>query len=67
MTTRLGLTGETNPDRIEADLDELIPKKDRTVFSHVITFHGRRTCAARKPRCDECVVSAWCDHYAQNT
>ncbi|HUW59058.1 MAG TPA: endonuclease III [Planctomycetota bacterium] len=67
VTTRLGLTGNSDPDRIEADLDRLIPRRDRTVFSHVIGFHGRRICAARKPECDECPVSRLCDYYRQLT
>jgi len=63
VTARLGLTRNEDPDKIEADLDELIPLKDRTLFSHVITFHGRRICAARKPRCAECAVNSLCDYY----
>jgi endonuclease-3 len=34
------------------------------VFSHVVTFHGRAVCAARKPKCDACAVNEWCDYYA---
>jgi len=63
VTARLGLTRNEDPDKIEADLDELIPLKDRTLFSHVITFHGRRICVARKPRCEECPVNSLCDYY----
>jgi endonuclease-3 len=63
VTARLGLTGNDDPDKIEADLDELIALKDRTLFSHVITFHGRRICVARKPRCEECPVNSLCDYY----
>jgi endonuclease-3 len=64
VTGRLGLTKNTDPDRIEADLDALIAPTDRTLFSHVITFHGRRICEARKPRCEECPVNRLCDYYA---
>jgi endonuclease-3 len=64
VTARLGLTRNDDPDKIEADLDELVAMKDRTLFSHVITFHGRRICVARKPRCEECAVSSLCDYYA---
>ena len=64
VTGRLGLTRNEDPDKIEADLDELIAPADRTLFSHVITFHGRRICVARKPRCGECAVSSLCDYYA---
>jgi endonuclease-3 len=64
VTGRLGLTRNEDPDKIEADLDELIALADRTLFSHVITFHGRRICVARKPRCEECPVNSLCDYYA---
>jgi len=61
VTGRIGLTTQTDPDRIEAELDEIVPRKDRTLFSHLITFHGRAVCAARKPRCPACVIRSLCD------
>ena len=61
---RLGLTSNTDPDKIEADLDALVPLRDRTLFSHVITFHGRQICEARKPKCGQCPVSRLCDFFA---
>lgn len=61
VTNRIGLTGQSDPDKIEFELDELIARKDRTAFSHVITFHGRGVCVARKPRCTECVIRSLCD------
>ena len=61
VTNRMGLTKTSDPDRIESELDELTERKDRTRFSHVITFHGRAVCAARKPRCTECVIRVLCD------
>ena len=64
VTGRLGLTENTDPDKIEADLDALIAKRDRTLFSHAITFHGRAVCVARKPKCEECPVNGLCDYYA---
>jgi endonuclease-3 len=64
VTARLGLTKNEDPDKIESDLDALIALKDRTVFSHLITFHGRQICAARKPRCDICPVNELCDYFA---
>ena len=56
VSGRLGLTGNTDPDKIEQDLMEKIPKKAWSVFSHTVTLHGRRVCVARKPRCAGCVV-----------
>lgn len=64
VTARIGLAHEKDPDKIEAELDDVIAEKDRTVFSHVVTFHGRRICVAAKPRCPECVVRPLCDYFA---
>ncbi len=61
LTNRIGLTGQSDPDKIERELDELIVRKDRLLFSHLITFHGRAVCVARKPRCSECVIRLLCD------
>ncbi|HUT65530.1 MAG TPA: endonuclease III [Spirochaetota bacterium] len=66
VSTRLGLTDKKNPDKIELDLKEIIPEKDHTLYSSVVTFHGRYTCAARKPRCGECVVETLCPFEEKN-
>jgi len=60
VTARLGLASERDPDRIEAELRALVPGSRQTRFSWVIGEHGRRVCAARKPRCPECPVRALC-------
>jgi endonuclease-3 len=60
VTARLGLAGEQDPDRIEAELRTLVPEARQTRFSWVIGEHGRRVCAARKPRCPECPVRTLC-------
>ena len=57
---RLALTKNQDPVKIEYDLMELMPQKEWTQFSHLIIFHGRNTCMARKPLCDKCVVRALC-------
>jgi len=62
VTNRIGLTAQSDADKIEFELNDLIARKDRTLFSHVITFHGRAVCAARKPRCGECVIRELCDY-----
>jgi endonuclease-3 len=61
VAQRLGLTSSEDPDRIERDLQALIPEKDWTAFSHAVTFHGRRCCAARTPDHQKCAVRALCD------
>lgn len=60
LTQRLGFTKETTPEKIEAKMMELIPRKDWTLFSHWIIWHGRRRCFARGPQCLECEVRELC-------
>lgn len=57
---RLALSGETDPVRVEADLMRLYPRERWTMLSHLLIFHGRRTCEARRPRCEACTVRALC-------
>ena len=57
---RLGFTSEKDSDKIEQDLMRLIPRERWFDFTYVIIDHGRGTCVARKPRCDECPVSDLC-------
>jgi endonuclease-3 len=60
LSRRLGLTANTAPEKIERDLVELVPKKDWIDFSHLLIYHGRRICKARKPVCEACVVEKHC-------
>ena len=60
VSTRLGLTGETDPEKIERDLLELVPEGERALFSHLLIFHGRRVCKARKPDCPNCALNDVC-------
>jgi len=60
LSQRLGLTKETQPEKIEADLMKLLPRKDWINFSHRLILHGRRICTARKPLCQDCVVERLC-------
>jgi len=57
---RLGLTKQTDPDKIEADLTEVVPRKEQVKFCSLIQRHGREVCVARAPRCEVCVVSELC-------
>jgi len=59
---RLGLTQNTNPDKIEFDLTAIVPEKQRVRFCHLLQYHGRRVCFAKKPRCPECVVRSLCPY-----
>ena len=56
LSKRLGLTARNNSGKIERDLMELVPREDWIVFAHLLIFHGRRTCKARKPDCLRCVL-----------
>jgi endonuclease-3 len=60
VSGRLGLTTHTDPVKIEQDLMRLAPREDWTLLSHLLIFHGRRVCIARKPRCRECVLAPLC-------
>jgi endonuclease-3 len=60
LSQRLGLTMNTTPEKIEKDLEELVPKKDWIIFPHWMIFHGRQICIARKPKCGECVLNNIC-------
>jgi endonuclease-3 len=60
ISQRLGWTRETTPEKIERDLMELVPRKDWDLASHLLIFHGRRICTARKPACASCPVQETC-------
>jgi endonuclease-3 len=60
LSRRMGLTTETDPEKVERDLMRLIPKKEWTMFSHHMIFHGRQVCHARKPNCLGCALNKVC-------
>jgi endonuclease-3 len=60
LSQRLGLTKNNQPEKIERDLMELVPKKEWIDFSHLLIYHGRKVCKARKPLCDECNIETHC-------
>ena len=60
LSQRLGLTKQTIPDKIERDLMALLPEKCWTMFSHLLVFHGRGDCLARKPDCTNCTLNELC-------
>jgi endonuclease III len=60
VSNRLGLTESSDPVKIEQDLIGLVPEEDRTIFSHLLILHGRRTCKSRKPDCPNCVLKDIC-------
>jgi endonuclease-3 len=60
LTHRLGLTRQTDPVKIEQELMKLVPRKDWTLWSHWLIWHGRRRCPARNPDCAGCEVRSLC-------
>jgi endonuclease-3 len=60
LSHRLGLTRETDPIKIEQDLMPLFPREDWALLSHLLIFHGRRVCEARRPKCEICVLNDIC-------
>jgi endonuclease III len=60
LSRRLGLTEEDDPVKVERDLMAILPSREWVDFSHRMIFHGRRVCAARKPKCDACSMASFC-------
>jgi endonuclease-3 len=60
LAFRLGLTIQHDPEKIEQELMKLVPREQWTLFSHLLIWHGRRRCFARKPDCQHCEVLAFC-------
>jgi endonuclease III len=60
LAQRLGLTKEEDPVKIERDLMKLVPREDWGRFPHLLIWHGRRVCIARRPLCERCVLSDLC-------
>jgi len=63
VSERLGLTKNTDPIKVEFDLMEIVSKKAWIDFSHLIVFHGRYVCNARKPLCEQCSLTPYCDYF----
>jgi endonuclease-3 len=60
LSRRLGLTTETDPVKVEADLNAMVPPAERGTLSLRLILHGRKVCVARKPRCEDCVLNDFC-------
>jgi endonuclease-3 len=65
LVRRFGWTQETDPVKVEFAIAELFPKRDWTMLSHHVIWHGRRICHARKPACGACPVAHWCPAYGE--
>ena len=60
LSRRLGFTKHEDPVKVEQDLMKLFPRSEWTLLSHLLIFHGRKVCVARRPRCPECVLRDVC-------
>ena len=63
ISNKVGFSNESEPSKIEQDLLKIIPKKYYCDVNHLLVWHGRKTCDARKPKCDECPINMYCDTY----
>ena len=60
---RLGLSKGNTPFAVEQDLERYIPEDKRAIAHHWLILHGRYVCVARKPKCEECPLTAWCQEF----
>jgi len=63
LSNLIGLTKNEDPEKIEYDLQKIVPKERWADFCHRLVFHGREICKARKPDCENCKINSLCDHY----
>jgi endonuclease III len=60
LAQRLGFSKASDPDDIEMDLLKIVPEQKRVRFCHLLQYHGRRVCVAKKPKCPQCVINQLC-------
>ena len=65
LARRFGWTNQTDPDKLEAEVGALIPKKEWTILSQRLIWHGRRRCHSRRPACGACALARWCPSYGE--
>lgn len=65
LVRRWEWTDNTDADKVEADVAALFPKRDWTMLSHRVIWHGRRRCHARRPACGACAIAGWCPAYGE--
>jgi endonuclease-3 len=63
ISNRIGLSSETDPEKIEQDLLKIFPKEYLKDVNHLFVWHGRYTCDARKPQCEKCTIKKFCKTY----
>jgi endonuclease-3 len=65
LSNRLGFVDTDNPEKIEYELNEIVPKDKWINFTYIIIEHGRKICTARSPKCNVCSISQYCKYYAE--
>ena len=65
LARRFAWTTQTDPDKVEAEVGALFPRKDWTMLSHRLIWHGRRRCHSRKPACGACPIAQWCPSFGE--
>jgi len=65
LSNRIGFTKNEDPEKIEYDLQKIIPKSRWADFCHLLVFHGREVCKARKPECESCGIRQFCTYYSK--
>ena len=63
ISNLMGLSKESDPSKIEQDLVKIFPKEYLKDINHLFVWHGRNTCVARKPKCNDCSVNKYCEYY----
>lgn len=67
ISNKIGFSKESDPEKIEQDLLKVIPKEHYYDVNHLLVWHGRKTCDARNPRCEECPINNYCNEYKLKT
>ena len=67
VSNRMGLSLETDPEKIEQDLLKIFPKEYLKDINHLFVWHGRNTCDSRKPNCENCCVKEYCKYYLKSS
>ena len=66
LSNRIGLSSESDPEKIEKDLLNIIPKEYFKDINHVFMWHGRNTCTARSPKCENCTIANYCKSFIKH-
>lgn len=66
ISNLMGLSKQKEPEKIEQDLIKLFPSETLKDINHLLVWHGRNTCIARKPKCDKCTIKEFCNYYKKS-